>query len=268
MSEKILYYPGCTLKSDAKEFDETSKKLFKYLGYDIKELDRWNCCGTVYSLASDNVMFHVASFRNLIRAKEEGADKILCMCSMCYNTLKRVDLLVKRDKEKMDKINDLMYEEETKYDGGVEVIHGLHLLKEFGFDKLGQMVKKKIGKKVAPYYGCMLLRPEEVALDDPENPHILSDLIKAIGGEPVEFPFMNECCGSYQVVNEKEFVIERAHKILKSAIDRGAEILITSCPLCHYNLKNFQDFIKENYPDFTGIEVKYFTELICEALSI
>ncbi len=262
---KITYYPGCTLKANAKNFEDSAIYSYGELGIELVELPRWNCCGTVYSLATDDLMRHLAGIRTFIRVKEQGTNKFVTFCSMCYNTLKQVEIKLRNDEEALSKLNDFMYEEETKYDGDVTVIHGLTLLKEYGFDKLKSKVKNPLNKKIAAYYGCLLLRPKEVAIDDVENPTIMEDLISALGGEPIDFPFKNECCGAYEVTHDRNIIIERTKKIIENAQARGAEMIITSCPLCEFNLDNMQKYVKENYGSFKTIPVLYYTQVMAVA---
>jgi heterodisulfide reductase subunit B len=106
---KISYFPGCTLKTMAKNFEDSAIASLSFLGIEMVELPRWNCCGTVYSLTSDDLIHQVAPIRNLIRVKEARDSRVVALCSMCYHTLKRANKLVKEDKEKLDKLNNLMY---------------------------------------------------------------------------------------------------------------------------------------------------------------
>ena len=89
---RLLYYPGCTLKTTALNFDDSAVAMAKALGIELEELKRWYCCGTVYSLATDDVIHQLAPIRNLVRVQEQGEDQIVALCSMCYNTLKRANL--------------------------------------------------------------------------------------------------------------------------------------------------------------------------------
>ncbi len=263
---EIAYYPGCTLKTNAKEFEETAIKVFEKLGVRLKEINKWYCCGTVYSLATDNLMYRLAAIRNLIRAKEEGYDKLVTLCSICYNTLKQTNLMAKEDEDAMYKINSFM-DEEPDYDGSVEVLHPLQILNEM-MDEVKAKVKKPLDKKYAAYYGCLLLRPKEVAIDEYENPSVMERLIEALGGSAVDFPLKNECCGSYNVACNKEAVIDANYRIITNARKNGAEAIVTSCPLCHFNLKEIQKEVKKAYPDFVGLPVYYFTEIMAMAFGV
>lgn len=268
---KVAYYPGCTLKFTAQNFEGSLLAVSTALGIELVELPKWYCCGTVFSLATDDLIHQLAPVRNLIRVKEQGMDKVVALCSMCYNTLKRVSRMIGGDQEKREKINLFMYEEETDYEGyEVEVVHLLELLRdEISFENLAQQVKRPLeGLTLAPYYGCLLLRPAEVGIDDAEGPTILEDLLRSLGAEVIDYPFKTECCGSYQTMNEVDFVVERAHRIISSATKRGAEALVTSCPLCFFNLDRRQKEVKGKSPDFHQIPIFYFTQLMALALGL
>jgi heterodisulfide reductase subunit B len=270
MTKKIAYYPGCTAKSYAKYMDSTAREVMKKFGIELVELSRWNCCGTFYGLADDNLYSQLAPIRNMIRTKEDGFNEIVTVCSMCYNTIKRANMLFQNDEEKAERLNAFMYEEEN-YEGDVVVYQLLELIRE----KIGlKEIKKAIvnplrGLKIAPYYGCTLLRPSEVSIDEnPEKPSILSDLIFALGGEAVESPFMTECCGSYLTVKDKHLVADRTNKIVGNITKNNADIIMVSCPLCLFNLDRRQKEARELNPSLPVIPIVYFTQLMALALGI
>jgi len=265
----LSYYPGCTLKTRARNFEESAIAAMAALDVNLVELPRWNCCGTVYSLAEDDLVHHVASVRNLMRVREQGNDKVVTLCSFCYNTLKRANMVMKDSPDKRFAINSFM-DEERAYEGQVEVLHLLQLLRdEIGWPKIAEHVKKPLNNlKIAPYYGCTLLRPESAAIDSAEKPAILQDLLRALGCNPVDFPMETECCGSFQVVNNKDFATERAYSILSSATRQGAEAVAVSCPLCEYNLRQGQTLLKQQHPDFKGVPTVFFTQLMALALGL
>ena len=239
------------------------------LGIKMEEIQRWNCCGTVYSLADDDLAHHLAPVRNLIRVKEQGNNKVATLCSFCYNTLKRANLLMQKDSEKRKTLNDFM-EEEMDYNGEVEVVHLLEVLRyEIGWGNISEKVRIPLqGLRVAPYYGCTLLRPQEVAIDQVERPTILHQLIETIGAEAVDFPFATECCGSFQIVSNPDLVTQCAWDILSSALRRGAEALVLTCPLCNFNLGQRQQELVQKYSDFQGIPIFYFSQLLALSLQL
>ncbi|MBL7082355.1 MAG: CoB--CoM heterodisulfide reductase iron-sulfur subunit B family protein [Candidatus Aminicenantes bacterium] len=266
---KISYYPGCTLKNNAKNFEDSTLCSLKKLGIEVEELPRWNCCGTVFSLATDDLIHHVAPIRNLIRTKESNSEKIMTLCAMCFNTLKRANERVKADPESLEKINDFMYLEKINYEGDVKVLHLLEILRdEVKFENIAKKVVKPLKNlKVANYYGCLLVRPKEIGLDDVENPTILENLTTVLGADPADFPFKTECCASYQTVDKPEIVAERAFQILTSAQSQGADVVAVSCPLCAFNLDHRQKETVKKYPEFKNIPILYFSQILAIALS-
>lgn len=272
---KIPYFPGCTLKSFARKFEESAIAAAKRLDIEFVEIPRWNCCGVVSSLATDDIIHHVAPIRNFVRVLEMNQQgivrdnkRLLTLCSMCYNTLKRSNNRMKNSPDDLKVVNDFM-SNEIDYDGSVELIHFLSLLKEIGFDKIQSKVVNPIKNlKVAGYYGCMLLRPKEIGIDNPESPTIMEDFIRSLGAEAVDWRCRHKCCGSYLTLNNKDTVVNLGYDILTDAQRSGADIVITSCPLCAFNLDNRQKDIRRKYPDFKNIPVVYFTQLMTVAFGI
>ncbi|MCF7911632.1 MAG: CoB--CoM heterodisulfide reductase iron-sulfur subunit B family protein [Candidatus Cloacimonetes bacterium] len=273
---KIPYFPGCSLKTYASSFEKSAIASGAELGIEFVEIPRWNCCGVVSSLTSDDLMHHLAPVRNMIRVLEMQNDKIvdtdnkmLTLCSMCMNTLKRSNLKMQEHADELETINDFMYKEDQKYDGSVQVMHYLEILKEYGFAKIAEKVKVSLkGLKVAPYYGCMLIRPKEVGIDDAEEPTIFEDFLKALGAEPVDWRSKKTCCGSYLTVNKENIVVKLTGKILEDARRNGADLIITSCPLCAFNLDSRQELLQIRNPNFEPIPVLYFSQLLAIALGL
>lgn len=266
---RIPFYPGCTLKATAKNLEESAIAAAAALGIEMEELERWNCCGVVPGLATDNLMQQLAPIRNLIRVEEQGADRVVTLCSLCYGTLKAANALFRRDKESREKINQFMYEE-PDYKGGVAVVHLLELLRdEIGFDTIAARAAGSLaGLRIAPYYGCLLLRPRELGLDDPEDPTILEGLMESLGADVIVDPYRTECCGSYLTVSNVDLVAERTRQIVGSAVRRGAEMIVTSCPVCHFNLDRRQRDVLRIDRDFRGLPVLYFTQVLAFALDL
>ena len=264
---KLSYYPGCTMKNHARNFEESTLYALNELGVEIEELKRWNCCGTVYSLSADEVMHQVAPVRNMIRAKEAGADQLMTACSMCYNTLKRANARARANPEQLSRMNAFMYDEPIDYQGDVEVVHALEVVRDkVGFDAVKKKVVKPLkGLKVACYYGCLLVRPREIAFDDTENPTSLEKLVAALGGTPINFSHKTECCGAYQTVDKPEIVADKTYQILTAAREQGANIVVVSCPLCAFNLDHRQETTLEIHPDLRTMPIVYFSQLMAIA---
>jgi len=266
---KIGYYPGCTLKTKAKNLEDSALQSMRVLGIEMVELDRWNCCGAVYSLADDDLIHMLAPVRDLIRAHDQGFDKIVTICSMCYNTLARANLLMREDKVKRDALNDFM-EEENDYKGEIEVIHFLELLRdEIGWDKIKEAVKKPLNNwKLAPYYGCTLTRPDNITIDDGISHKIFSDFIEALGATAVSWEDSETCCGSYQIISNPEAASKTVSTIVASAEKNNADALILSCPLCEYSLGRRQEDMIKDQEDLRPLPTFYFTQLLALALDL
>ena len=257
---KYSYFPGCTLSTHAKKLDRYARVCAEKLDFELDEIPEWQCCGAVYPNVRDEIASRLSSVRALDSAKGSGLD-LITVCSACYHVIKRVNNDMKNDDEINSKVNNYLALPD-KYNGETKVLHYLEVLRDgIGFSKVKEMTTNPLlGMKIAPYYGCLLLRPsKEMAFDDPENPSIMEDLISSLGGEPVYYAMRNECCGGYTTIERKELAAKQAQKIMDNAISAGADCLITACPLCMYNLsKNTND----------GIPVYYFTELLAKALGV
>ena len=266
---KLLYYPGCTLKTSAKNFEKSAFAIMETLGHEMIEMEDWNCCGVVASLTDDDLMHHLAPLRNLIHVEDKGEETVVTLCDMCCNTLKQTNLRVQEKSDDLETLNAFM-DRENDYKGTVKVLHFLEFLRdEVGFDVLKKMVKNPLkGLKIMPYYGCMLLRPREVAIDDAEEPTIMRDLLTALGAEVVDNPFKIECCGSYHTIENKNIVSNRAYTISQYALDHGSDAIMLSCPLCRFNLdvrgKEAEGLLK----DYKQIPIYYYTQLIAIALGL
>jgi heterodisulfide reductase subunit B len=219
----------------------------------------------------DNELALIGPTRILVEAQRQDA-RLVTQCSICYNVLKRTARFLHDNPEQRERIG-LFIEEEDVEDaslGEVQVLHLLELLRdELGFGALSERVTAKLGLKTAPYYGCLLLRPQkEIALDDPDEPTILHGMLASLGCTAVDFPAKTECCGSYLTVNASDAAQELSYSILSSAQDAGAEMLVTSCPLCQFNLDYRQEEMAKEHTGFRPLPVLYFATLLGIALGL
>ena len=257
--QTFTYYPGCTLRTKAKDLDAYARSSAEALGIQLVEPDNWQCCGGAYTTATNEVATKLSAVRTLMSAKD--SEGLVTVCSACHNVIKQTNYDISRNEAMADKVKQYLGLEET-YIGETNVYHYLELLRDVvGFDNLkSKIVNPFKGKKIAAYYGCLLLRPSKaLAMDDPENPTIMEDFIKAISGTPVIYAQRNECCGGYITMEDKTQAAKRSSAVMDSAQSVGADMIITACPLCLYNLK------KNSGSD---MPVYYFTELLAEALGL
>lgn len=268
--KSFAYYPGCTMKTTGKAFEQSAFAVAKVLDINMREIERWNCCGTVFSLTIDDTMHHMATIRNLVRVEAMGESEVLTLCSMCYNTIKRANEFISSDPVRLSELNDFMYKEDLKYSGHVQVRHLLEVLRDdVGWDALKAKVTNPLtALKVASYYGCALVRPEGAGVDSLEDPTVMEDLVSSLGAEPVQWQSRLECCGSYHTIGHKELVFERTERIVSEALKAGADVIILSCPLCEFNVGSRQPEVAERVYGFKQIPVLYFTQLMGLALDI
>ena len=195
------YFPGCTLKTKGKQLDLYGRKAAQALGFELCELPDWQCCGAVYPMAKDEIATRLSSVRALAAARDAGQE-LVTLCSACHHVIKRVNGDLQRDETIASRVQNYL-QLDVPYTGETTVLHYLEVLRDrVGFDELAKKVTNPLtGRRIGAYYGCLLLRPgKEMGFDDPENPTILEDFIRAIGAEPVVWARRNECCGGYTVV--------------------------------------------------------------------
>ncbi len=260
---KVSYFPGCTLRTKAKTLDFYARACAEALGIELCEVEEWQCCGGVFVSAGDEIASKLSSVRALVAAREEDRP-LVTVCSACHNVIKQTNHAMQTNADFAAKVNCYMAQDKNPkapYNGETQVLHYLELLRDtVGFDKIREAVKNPLtGRKIAAYYGCLLLRPGQVmGFDDVENPKIIEDLIRALGAEPVIYPARNECCGGYIALEDPAQAKKRSNAVSESAAKHGAETIVTACPLCQYNL------VKNG----SSLPVVYITELLAEALGI
>jgi heterodisulfide reductase subunit B2 len=271
---RVSYFPGCTLNTTGKGFDNAVRASAAAVGLELVELPEWNCCGATYPLIIDNMLELAAPAHILLAARDHGLgsnglDNVLTTaCTTCYNVLKRTNKFVREHEEERERINAFV---EGDYAGEVEVKDILHLLRDdIGFQAVQEKVRTPLsGLKVGAYYGCMVLRPpSEVAYDDPDHPTSLDDLMVALGATAVDFAHKNECCGAYLAVKAPEVTREMVYTVVRSAQAAGAEALVTNCPLCQFNLDKQQAEMCKTYAGYRPVPVFYFSQLMGLALGL
>jgi len=260
---KVSYFPGCTLRTKAKDLDYYARECALALGIELCEIENWQCCGGVFVSAGDEIATKLSSVRALKAARDQDMP-LVTVCSGCHNVIKQTNHAMQNDETFAMRANLYMSQDKNAtadYHGETQVLHYLELLRDtVGFENLKAAVKNPLtGRKIAAYYGCLLLRPGKVmAFDDVENPRILEDFITALGAEPVLYPQRNECCGGYIALEDAASAKKRSSAVFTSAENHGADSIVTACPLCKYNLEK----------NGSTLPVIYLTELLAEALGI
>jgi heterodisulfide reductase subunit B2 len=259
---KYAYYPGCSLEKTQRGYDESVREIFKVLDQELIEIEDWNCCGaTVYMSVKETVSLAVSS-RNLALAEKMGCD-IIAPCSSCFTVLSKTNKILNEIPALHKDVNEALAEAGLNYSGKTRVRHPLDILmNDVGVNLILQKAKRSLnGLKIAPYYGCQIVRPGK-GFDDNENPVLMDKLFNKCGGNVVYFPMKVRCCGGMLMTTFEETALKLNKELLSCAAENGAECIVTTCPLCHFNLEAYQDKINQTYNTKFNIPILYFTQLL------
>jgi heterodisulfide reductase subunit B len=262
--KQYAYYPGCALSEEGfgKAFNWSIQAVNKVLELDFKEIEDWNCCGSVpYDTLHELASFCVCA-RNLAIAEKSGFD-VVAPCSSCFVFLSRTNSYLKQYPELKSDVDEALKAGGLEYHGNVRVRKVLDVyVNDVGYDAIAAKVKKSLdGLKVACYYGCQEVRPI-FGKDHPEYPKYMDKLVKALGAEPVPFPMKSRCCGGSLIISEEDASLKLIKELLDSAVSNGAEVMVTSCPLCQLNVDAYQTMVNRKYKTDYHLPVLYFTQLM------
>lgn len=259
---KYTYYPGCSVKATAKMYQKSIDAVSAPLGVELEELEDWNCCGATAYMSVKELMSFAISARNLAIAEPFHRD-VVTPCSACYLVLNKTNLYFSEYPKLRKKLGQALEAGGLSYSGNLRVRHILDVIyNDVGAEKISSMVKRKLeGLRVAPYYGCQIVRPD-VEFDDPDDPTSMDELIEALGATPAEFHLKTKCCGASLMGTEEKLALQLCRGLLANAEEGGAHCLITLCPLCHMNLDVYQGKVNRLFGTNFKIPILYFTQLI------
>ncbi len=252
--QSYSYYPGCSLHSTGLEYGLSTRAVFRHLGVELVELEDWNCCGASSAHALDHTLAIALPARTLALAQSGGRD-LVTPCAACFNRLKRADYIMKTDPHLRAEMEQMVG---FQFSGEVTVRPVLAALYEdVPANDLIEFVRRPLnGLKVVPYYGCLLVRPPQVAqFDDPDNPKVMANLLRRVGVEVMDWSHATDCCGAGLSLGRPDVVQNLVGRLVERAREAGAQALATACPLCQVNLEMRQPG-KDKMPAF------YFTELL------
>ena len=265
---KVAYYPGCSLHSTAREYDISSQLVLRKLGVELEEIPDWICCGASAAHTTSHLLSVSLPCKNLVLAQEMGVDTVISPCAACFNRLTVANQEVAEGTELRKEVSQVLGK---SYSGEMKVRHPLQLvIEDVGIDEISKMIVRRLeGLKVVSYYGCLLVRPTGMMnLDDVEDPQYMDNLVTALGGEALPWPFKTECCGASFSLSQTDIVIELSGDIVNEAHQVGAECILVACPLCQSNLDLRQKAIGKRFGRKFNLPVIYFTQLLGIALGI
>jgi heterodisulfide reductase subunit B len=234
---KYLYYPGCSQKATAKGYEDSLHAVLPDLGLELQEMEDWNCCGSTPILSTNKVLALALSARNMALAEKTGLD-LVTHCPSCWLSLYRINKVLHDGGPYADKIRESLAAAGLTYSGKTKVLHLLDLfVNVLGVDKIKAKASTPLtGLKVAPYYGCQIVRPYAEG-DSADNPQNMEKIITAIGATPVEFAYKTTCCGATLVATREKVGSQMSADILRSIKAAGADVVVTPCSLCQVTLE-------------------------------
>jgi heterodisulfide reductase subunit B len=270
---KLAYYPGCVARSTGKEYEISTRAVCKALGVELEEIDDWNCCGATEYMSINMTAAYSLIARNLAQAaKNEGVTELTAPCSACYLNLRKADKYLGLKNGLGKRVAKALAAGGLSYKPGS--LHVRHLLdviyQDVGVDLLAEKSTRPLyGLKLAPYYGCMVVRPDfGNGSQNPENPTRLDKILGALGAQVVDYQLKSDCCGGHMTQISEDAGLELIRRLIKAAADAEADAIVTLCPMCQLNLDGFQAAMNRHFGTSYHVPVLYFTQVIGLAMGM
>lgn len=268
MNDKYLYYPGCSMESSAKAYNESLLAICEPIGLHLEEINDWNCCGATEYIGISLTPAYSLITRNLALAYQQanGTRTVVAPCSACYLNLAKADYYMQERPILGENVNTALAAGGLHYDpGSLEIRHLLDvIINDIGLDVVkSKVVRPLTGLRVAPYLGCMVPRPDyEHRWSNPEYPDELDRLLKALGAEVIDFPLKTHCCGGHMTQIGPNTAFELIRRLVSSAAQYKAEAMITLCPMCQMNVDAYQGEMNRHFGTDYQMPIIFFTQLM------
>ncbi len=268
-----IYYPGCSLKGTGRAYEESLLAVFKALELELEELHDWNCCGATSYMSVSELKAFALCARNFAlaekQAKKSGTTDLVVPCAACYLGLNKAKKYLDQYPDIRTKVDQALATANLSYNDNIRIRHPLDVLvNDIKREDITAKVKRPLnGLNVACYYGCQIVRPY-AEFDDQENPQSMNVLVRALGAATVDWPLKTRCCGGSLTGTVQSVGQQLSYFLLREAIRRGADVIVTACPLCQFNLECYQNEMSGRFDAPVHIPVLYFTQLMGIALGI
>jgi succinate dehydrogenase cytochrome b subunit len=263
---RVAYCKGCLASLSAKELDSSTQALAPRLDLELEELEAVTCCGAGDIHEAEPDFYLHLNARILAYGEQTGSDTLMTICNVCTLNLRQANWQLRNDDELRQRVNtNLEAVGAPRYEGTIEVKHLLWLIAEGeGLELLRQAAHKGLkGLRIAPFYGCQILRPSRLlGFEDPDRPSSLERIIEACGGEPVDYPAKLKCCGFPIIQAREETALGELIQPLEQALDAGAHAMVTPCPLCHLSLDAWQSKLEKSTGRRLGMPILHLSQLI------
>ena len=245
--KKYAYFPGCSLEKMALSYHKSALETTRALGVELEELEDWNCCGATTYFHVDEILANTLVARNLAMAEKQGLD-FVAPCSACYKNAYFTNMYIKEDADLAEHINFALEADDLQLSGDLTVHHLIEVfVDEIGIEEIKNKVTNPLKElRVAPYYGCQIVRPRKNG-ENIENPQFFEELLSAIGADPIDFAYKTRCCGGSLLITNRHAALDMIRLLLQNAVDSGADVIATACPLCQVNLECYQTQVNEEF---------------------
>jgi heterodisulfide reductase subunit B len=265
---EYAYFPGCSLEKMAVSYDMSTRETASKLDIKLNEIEDWNCCGATTYFYIDELLAYTLCARNLAMAEKTGLD-VVAPCSACYKNMYFTAAHLKKDADLAEHINFALEEDNLHFENKIGV---KHLIEVYSQDIPAEELKSKIAKplagvRVAPYYGCQIVRPQKEK-ENVEQPMFFEDLLTTIGAVPVNYPLKMRCCGGSLIISSRLAALSMVRNLLQSAVDAQAAVIATACPMCQVNLECYQQNVNQEFGTNFNVPIMYFTQLVGLAMGI
>jgi succinate dehydrogenase / fumarate reductase cytochrome b subunit len=269
---RVAYYKGCLASLSAKELDSSTQALAPMLGIELDELEAVTCCGAGDIHEAEPDYYLHLNARILAYAEATGADTLMTICNVCTLNLRQANFALQKDDALRERVGDNLEKVGApRYSGGVEVKHLLWMIAAGeGYERLKQVAHKGLkGLRVAPFYGCQILRPSKLlGFEDPDQPSSLEAIIAACGGEAVDYPAKIKCCGFPIIQAREDVALGELIQPIEQSIAAGADVMVTPCPLCHLSLDAWQQKLEASTGKRYQMPILHLSQLIGVAAGV
>jgi heterodisulfide reductase subunit B len=265
---KYLFYPGCSLQRSARPYLDSMLAIRQFIDMEIEEIEDWNCCGATEYVSVHQLAAFALIGRNLALAAKQinGTHTVMAACSACYLNLAKADSYLQRDPNLNEQVSTALAAGNLQYTpGSLEVRHLLDIIvNDVGLETVKKRVVRPLkGLRVAPYYGCMIARPDrDNRWDNVEHPVAMDRLMKALGAEVIDFPLKTHCCGGHMTQIDVPVAYELIRRLIHGAAEYNANIMVTLCPMCQLNLDAYQSEVNRYFHTDYHMPILYFTQLM------
>lgn len=261
---KYAYFPGCVTPLRENAYELSARNVIAKLGVELVELNESSCCGFFLD-AVDHLSSSVLAARNLCTAKEMRCD-LLTLCPTCSGHLSRIRMELLADPKLRNNVNAILSKIDRKFDGSVEVKHLTKMLiEDVGISRIRRSVVRPLGLKIAPHYGCHIMKPsDQLHFDNPESPHLLDSLVEATGVECVDYLEKKLCCGAPLMGVNETLSLRILREKVRSISLTGAEAIVTICPFCHthFDLNQMRLGEDQGGKGFPALPVFHYTQIL------